>query len=523
MSRTEEYIQSIRALSGLKNAILRGIVVTKRTKTAEFLLVTDKAYTEEEAETARKISGSFLPSGFSAALDIVKRVPDAPMLKRKIFEYIASKFPAASAFLAEENIEVEMLTSGAHFVVDIASGEQVLFTSGKILDDTSAYLSSVYCGTFYGTVRIVEKEAPDESILEEIPETEEEESAEIRRFPIENFAKIDGADTLPKYATYIADWEREEGAYAVCGSISFIEEKEYVKHNEKTGEDVQKSRFSVTVNDGTGMLRMTYFPKKATVDKIRALQTGDKIVVLGENEEFKGNRSFKAAKINYGAPPADFVPVPRKGKPVPKFYHAVHPEAYVDFTQAGFFDLLEKPDDLKNNTFVVFDLETTGLNHNPAMGKMDKIIEIGAVKLVGGEIKEKFSSFVACKDRLSKEIIELTGIKDEDLVGAPEIDAVMGDFYKFIDGAYLVGQNVGFDYSFVRYYAEQSGYMMDCVTFDTMTLAQELLRGRLANYKLNTIAEHFGFTFNHHRAFDDACVTAKIFIEFIKQRGKLPL
>ena len=175
MNRTEEYIQSIRTLSGLQNAILRGIVVTKRTKTAEFFLVTDKAYTAEEFERARKISESFLPSGFSAGLDIVKRVPDASMLKKKIFEYIALKFPAASAFLVEENIEVEMLTSGAHFVVDIASGEQTLFSSGKILDDTSEYLSSVYCGTFYGTVRIVEKDAPDESILEEVPETEEEE------------------------------------------------------------------------------------------------------------------------------------------------------------------------------------------------------------------------------------------------------------------------------------------------------------------------------------------------------------
>ncbi|MBQ8291649.1 MAG: hypothetical protein IJX88_03965 [Clostridia bacterium] len=523
MNRVEEYLGEIRALAGLKNAILRGIIITKRERSAQFCLVTDKAYTQAEAEEARRIAQKYLPQDFTAKLDIVKRVPDKDMLKRKIYEYIASKFPAASAFLEEGNIEVEMLTSGANFVVDIASGEQVLFSSGKILDDTSKYLSSVFCGSFYGTVRIVEKDAPDESILEEIPETEEEAPVETRRFEICGFEKIDGADAIPKQAVYIADSANVEGQFAVCGSISFIEEREYTKHNEKTGEDVQKTRFSVTINDGTGLLRTTYFPKKLTVDKIRELKTGDKIVIIGENEEFKGNRSFKAAKINYGSAPADFTPVARKGKPVPKFYHTVFPEAYVDYTQAGFFDMLEKPDELKNNTFVVFDLETTGLNSNPAMGKMDRIIEVGAVKIVGGEMKEKFSSFVACPERLSKEIIDLTGIEDKDLVGAPEIDAVMADFYKFIDGAYLVGHNVNFDYSFVRYYAEQNGYMLDCTLFDTMTLAQELLRGSLANYKLNTIADYYGFTFNHHRAFDDACTTAKIFIEFIKKRGKLPL
>jgi DNA polymerase-3 subunit alpha (Gram-positive type) len=64
--------------------------------------------------------------------------------------------------------------------------------------------------------------------------------------------------------------------------------------------------------------------------------------------------------------------------------------------------------------------------------------------------------------------------------------------------------------------------MLNCKLLDTMVLAQELLRGELPNYKLNSLADYYGFTFNHHRAFDDACVTAKVFTEFIKKRGKLP-
>ena len=155
------------------------------------------------------------------------------------------------------------------------------------------------------------------------------------------------------------------------------------------------------------------------------------------------------------------------------------------------------------------------------MGRMDRIIELGAVKLVNGEIAEKFSTFVACKERLSNEIINLTGIRDEDLIGAPEIDKVLADFYKFTDGAILVGHNVNFDYRFVHYYGEENGYMFDKKLYDTLALAQEVLRGRLANYKLNTVADHYGLTFNHHRAFDDACVTAKVFIELVKAKGKL--
>lgn len=521
-NRVEEYLAEIRNLSGLKNAILRGITVGKRNKTAEFLLITDKTYTTREEAEARAISQEYLPEGFTAFMKIVKRVPDAEILKEKIYEYVKKAFPAASAFLEKENIEVEMLSSGARFYMDIASGEQTLFSSGNILDEVSRYLSSGFCGSFYGNVRIVEKEAPSEDILNEIPESQEESfGVEIRRFPICDYEKIDGMDELIDTAVYMADVQNVEGTYAVCGRVSYIEEIEYVKHNEKTGEDVQKTRFSVSLSDDTGMIRTTYFPKKATVDKVREIKVGDKIMIIGSNEEYKGNLSFKASKINYGAPPEGFEPIARKGKPVPKFYHTVFPEEYVDYTQAGLFDNLDKPDDLKNNVFVAFDLETTGLNNNPAMGRMDKIIEIGAVKLINGEIKERFSSFVACNEKLSPEIVNLTGIHDEDLIGAPEVEKVLADFYKFTDGAYLLGHNVTFDYRFVQHYGEQCGYMFDKKQFDTLTMAQEVLRGQLPNYKLNTVADHYGFTFSHHRAYEDACVTAKIFIELVKAKGKL--
>ena len=523
-NKTEQYLAKIRALDGLKNAILCGITLSKRDHVAEFLLVTDRTFTGQEENAAREISQEYLPVDFSARVKIVKRVPDGQAIGDKIFEFIGKNFPAAAAFLERDNIKVEMLTSGANFYVEIASGEQTLFSSGKILDEISKYLMSGYCGSFYGNVRIVEKAAPDLSILEEkVEEVDEIISMEIRRFAIENYKKIDGADTYEQLtkAVYIADGANVEGTYTVCGNVTYIEEIKYTRHNDETGEDTEKTRFSVSITDGSGNLRTTYFPKKATVEKIREIKVGDKIMITGSNEEYKGSKSFKAAKINLGSPPEGFVPEARKSKPVPKFYHTVFPQPYVDYTQSGLFEDRFVPDDLKNNVFVCFDLETTGLNNNPAMGRMDRIIEIGAVKIVNGEIVEKFSSFVACPERLSKEIINLTGIEDADLVGAPEYEQVLADFYKFTDGALLVGHNVTFDYRFVSYYGEQCGYIFDKRQYDTLHLAQQVLRGKLANYKLNTVADYYGFTFNHHRAFDDACVTAKVFIELVKAKGKL--
>lgn len=509
-SKTEAYLNEIRALDGLKNAILSEISVNKRLMRAEFRLVTDRAYSTAEEETARTVSQSYLPEAFTATVKIIKRVPDREILKRRIYEFVGSRFPAAASFLREEDVEVELLGSGARFCFDVASGEQSLFSSGKILDEVSAYLKTVFCGSFYGNVRLVEKE--EEEIFEEDVPEEEEKPLPTRFFKIENYERFIGGDTIPKYAAYVADCNFESENLTVCGELTYFQEK-----LSKKG----KTYYSLTVTDGSGSLRASFFPKKAVVEKLAELKTGDWVVLTGVNEDYNGSLSFTAKAIDFGTPPEGYEFEKKPSKPVPRAYHAVFPEPYVDYSQAGFFDIMEKPAALKENVFVVFDLETTGLNNNPAMGKMDRIIEIGAVKLVNGEIKEKFSSFVACPDRLSREIVELTGIQDSDLVGAPTVEQVIPDFFKFCEGAYLVGHNVQFDYRFVRYYGEEQGYAFEHQQFDTLTLAQEVLRGTVANYKLNTIAAHYGFEFNHHRAFEDAGVTAKIFIELVRAKGKL--
>jgi DNA polymerase III epsilon subunit family exonuclease len=524
MDRTNEYLRAIRAQDGLKNAILKGINVYKRERIAEFLLITDRSFSEQEERQAQSISQGFLPTEFSARVKIAKRVIDEELVRDRIYSYVTERFPAAAAFLKVEDIKVQMLESGANFDFEVAASEQSLFASGKMLDGVSAYLSSRYCGTFYGNVRVVEK-ARDTSVLNAPVEVKEEQFvSEVRTFPIEDYKRIDGADVLPTEAVYIADMGGMDGVFAVCGEITYFEEKKYVKHNEKTDQDEERTRYSVTVSDGSGLLRCTYFPKKATQEKIRTLQVGDKIVIIGSNEEFNGTPSFKASKINLGRPPEGFTPKAKASKPVPKYYHTVFPEPYVEYKQAGFFDPTEKPEALKGRTIVVFDLETTGLVWQPSMGKMDKIIEVGAVKLIDGEIREKFSTFVACNERLSPKIVELTGIHDEDLRGAPTVDKVMADFFKFVDGAILVGHNVNFDYGFIRHYGKDNGYVFTNPSLDTVTLAQEQLASvGLANYKLNTVAEYYGIDFNHHRAFEDAATTAKIFVQLIKKRGKFPL
>ena len=219
--------------------------------------------------------------------------------------------------------------------------------------------------------------------------------------------------------------------------------------------------------------------------------------------------------------PYGFVREKRLSKPVPKYYETIFPEPYIDFTQSNLFVENSLPKCLTDNVFVVFDLETTGLNSSPSTGNMDRIIEIGAYKIEGGEIKECFNTFVNPQRKLSNEIINLTGIDQQTVDAAPTYEQVMPDFFKFISGCYLVGHNAAnFDYKFIDYYCSQCGYMPERKIFDTLFFSQSVLH--LSNYKLNTVADHFGITFNHHRAADDALVTAKIFMELVKIKKSLP-
>ena len=120
------------------------------------------------------------------------------------------------------------------------------------------------------------------------------------------------------------------------------------------------------------------------------------------------------------------------------------------------------------DTFIVFDIETTGLSK-----ENDKITEIGAVKVENGKIIERFSTFVNPKKRLSEEIVKLTNITDDMLKDAPTIDKVLPQFLKFCGNGVLVAHNAGFDVGFIRNNAEALHMpSVDNTVLDTVELSR---------------------------------------------------
>ena len=164
-----------------------------------------------------------------------------------------------------------------------------------------------------------------------------------------------------------------------------------------------------------------------------------------------------------------------------------------------------------DDTFVVFDIETTGLSK-----ETESITEIGAVKVVDGKIIDRFSTFVNPERPIPAEITKLTGITNEMVADAPVITEILPKFLEFCQDAVLVAHNANFDTGFIRLNAERKcGIEVKNTVLDTFELSRALLP-ELKKHKLDIVCEQLGGSLEgHHRAVNDAEATAEVFLKFI--------
>ncbi|HPT84816.1 MAG TPA: PolC-type DNA polymerase III [Bacillota bacterium] len=180
-------------------------------------------------------------------------------------------------------------------------------------------------------------------------------------------------------------------------------------------------------------------------------------------------------------------------------------EAYfVNDTARAVFGSANKP---FSGEFIVFDIETTGLS-----SLKNHIIEIGAVKISGGEVKEVFGTYVNPGEHIPEEITALTGITDEMVKDAPSEAEAVRAFLEFAGGGILVAHNASFDIGFIRRVADKEGYPFPNTYVDTLAMSR-YVNPELQKHRLDVLADYFGFgEFEHHRAHEDAAVLAKIFL-----------
>lgn len=345
----------------------------------------------------------------------------------------------------------------------------------------------------------------------------------------------------------------EEGRCAVWGDVFLIEKRET--------RDGSKVIYTIDITDYTGSHTLKLIMDKGKNGPIEELQEGDTLLVSGEV-------SFDKYDKELNIRPYDIVQVDKvkkqdtaqkkrvelhlhtnmsamdgmtpAAKLVARAHEWGHPAvAITDHGVAqGFPDAMNAAagfkDDFKvlygveayfvndmagavegefNAAFadeiIVFDLETTGLSAGS-----ERITEIGAVKLRGGEVAERFSTFVNPERPIPAKITELTSITDEMVQDAPKEEEALRAFYEFCgESKILVAHNAPFDTSFVRAAAGRHKLPYRFTAVDTVAISR-ILFPEMKNHKLDTVAEKLKLgSFHHHRAVDDANILAEIFLK----------
>ena len=178
--------------------------------------------------------------------------------------------------------------------------------------------------------------------------------------------------------------------------------------------------------------------------------------------------------------------------------------------------IIDEPNDKElSQTFVVFDIETTGFSNIN-----DKITEIGAVKIENFKIVDRFSELINPEKDISYKIQELTGITNDLVKDKPTIEEILPKFMEFIGDSVVVAHNAEFDTGFISQKCREQGLEYKNKSIDTLMLSRILLP-HLKRFRLNLIAKELGIPLlNHHRAVDDAEATANIFLKFLEMLQK---
>ena len=172
---------------------------------------------------------------------------------------------------------------------------------------------------------------------------------------------------------------------------------------------------------------------------------------------------------------------------------------------------------LSSRPVVVLDVETTGMS----AAKGERVIEVGAVRVVEGELEERFSSLVATSRPISPGALAVHGITPRMLAGQPRAEEVFGDFARFIGSDILVAHNAGFDMRFLKAEFARIGQRFTNSHYCTLKLSR-LCYPDLRSHKLETLGEYlFGELpgIRQHRALDDAELAARLMLKIFGDRA----
>ncbi len=454
---------------------------------------------------------TFVKEFFSLNCDVrvkfKKSFLDEKLIKFEVKNFFEQKHKSLVPFIDLDNI------SSSHeeykVTVNISLNQDVLsmLDESEIKQEIVKFLSARFIAEFEINLNEIAETLPTEFDVDDILPTRVN-TVERYNMVIDNM--LFGGEIAPK-PEYIKNIKKPKGSVILGGIISSFTRKSFIaKHGKRAGEE--RFYYSFTINDGAPM-EVIYFCTKSNEKKMESLADGMSVICVGDViKGLSGKLNYKIKKMALATPKHEEVVV---NAPSGRHKQVVFPEPIETKAQSNLFE--DKPIynvNIMSNTFVVFDIETTGLDPETC-----EITEIGAVKVVDGVIKERFASFVKISGKIPKEVQEITHITDDMLKFAPSLENVIQDFYDWTRGSIISGYNIiGFDMKFIQKAGKKFGLKFDNDLLDVLIIARTSSL-RVSNYKLGTVVNALGITLEGaHRAYNDAHATAQVLLALSKKK-----
>lgn len=440
-----------------------------------------------------------LPSDIKFTINYIKTVTENKYVLKCIMDFLYYNAPTVYPNLQNALYDIEIKSD--IIIVNITL-EKYLYCymeeSGlheKIADHISR------CFMEEGQVNIIE-----------IPNTDSIETTSVTITP--NSIRIIDIDVIKSYTGTIAHNPRyiidvvssEFKSLTVCGVVANVKAR-YI-------EKINKTLYSFYLYDTTGNISVKYFAR--TVKKVNwedAIKDGETLVVTGEYrmDSYDNKLVLMARSISKCAIKYNSIDIKSDFYKESECYICVFPEKFSDAIQ---YDLFTKKTtlskELEDKIYVVFDLETTGAD----MTK-DRIMEIGAVKIIKGKIVESFHCLINPEMPISKGALEVHGITSEMVEDEPIFKDVAGDFYKFTRNSILVAHNAPFDIGILTRQGVEEKYDFNNPFVDTLTMSRQKLT--LNKFNLVHICKALNIPYEGaHRALNDAIAAAKLFLKLIE-------
>ncbi len=441
---------------------------------------------------------------------------DEDLIAKHTLSILSGAFKSSAGQIERNDIKVTKV--GKEIGVTISTTKLVFDSlmdrgAGKFLENA---LAKEFIAHFI--VKIVEtsNKVVDTSILDEredMANRHYNQQKTVARYNVGDVFMMFGQEITPK-PEFIKNITGEKASVILAGKISNFQKRYYVKKKEKAkGENAkQSSYYTFVLNDTSGKINCTYFSSVANVVKMDKLADDSHVIIIGDVQKFNNFqtcyiRALGLCDLNMKIENEEEKQVPLQDIEYISLKEFVKP--YVEKHQDNLFDV--KPaysSFIMENDFVIYDVETTGLDTNTC-----EIVEIGAVKIKKGSIVETFQTLIKPKSPIPDIITRITNISNDMVEGCPGIEQVLPAFKTFCEGCVLGGYNsANYDDKVLSAQSRKLGLLFDNPTTDVILLARSKMAS--SNYKLSTVVKNLGIVLiGAHRALNDALATGKVLLK----------